>query len=91
MMGDHHAVERAKLPPEVVKVLLTMQPGQVSDLIQFEGIYTVIRLNAHIPAGEKKFDEVKDSLQKQMQQQKQEQLRASLDKKLRAGAKVEEL
>jgi parvulin-like peptidyl-prolyl isomerase len=91
MMGDHHAVERAKLPPEVVKVLLTMQPGQVSDLIQFEGVYTVIRLNAHIPAGEKTFDQVKDSLQKSMQQQKQEQLRASLDKKLRAGAKVEEL
>ena len=39
----------------------------------------------------KTFDQVKDSLQKTMQQQKQEQLRVSLDKKLRANAKVEEL
>ena len=40
MMGDHHEVERQKLPPEVVKVLLAMKPGQVSDLVQFEGVYT---------------------------------------------------
>ena len=65
MMGDHHAVERAKLPPDVVKMLLAMQPGQVSDLLQFGGAYQIIRLNAHIPAGMRKFDEVKDSLQKQ--------------------------
>jgi parvulin-like peptidyl-prolyl isomerase len=91
MMGDHHAVERDKLPPDVVKVLLAMQPGQVSDLLQFGGNYTVIRLNAHIPAGMRTFDQVKDSLQQNMQQQKQEQLRVSLDKKLRTNAKVEEL
>jgi parvulin-like peptidyl-prolyl isomerase len=91
MMGDHHAVERAKLPPDVVKLLLAMQSGQVSDLLEFGGIYTIIRLNAHIPAGMKTFDQVKGPLQQSMQQQKQEQLRVSLDKKLHASAKVEEL
>jgi parvulin-like peptidyl-prolyl isomerase len=91
MMGDHHEVEGDKLPPVVVKVLLTMQPGQVSNLIQFEGVYSVIRLNAHTPARVKNFDEVKDALLKQMQQQKTEQLRTSLDKKLRSNAKVEVL
>jgi len=34
---------------------------------------------------------VKDGLRKQLKQQKGEQLRSALDKKLRAGAKVEEL
>jgi peptidyl-prolyl cis-trans isomerase SurA len=91
MMGDHHEVERQKLPPEVVKVLLAMQPGQVSDLIQFEGVYSVIRLNAHTPPRIKTFAEVKEALLKQMQQQKTEQLRAGLDKRLRTGAKVEQL
>jgi len=91
VMGDHRAVERAKLPPEVVKILLAMQPGQVSDLLEYGGAYQIIRLNAHIPAGMRSFDQVKDPLQKTMQQQKQEQLRASLDKKLHANAKVEEL
>ncbi len=51
VMGDHRAVERAKLPPEVVKILLAMQPGQVSDLLEYGGAYQIIRLNAHIPAG----------------------------------------
>ena len=59
VMGDHRAVERAKLPPEVVKILLAMQPGQVSDLLEYGGAYQIIRLNAHIPAGMKSFDEVK--------------------------------
>ncbi len=91
VMGDHRAVERSKLPPDVVKILLAMQPGQVSDLLEYGGAYQIIRLNAHIPAGMKTFDQVKASLQQNMQQQKQEQLRVSLDKKLRTNAKVEEL
>ncbi len=32
MMGDHKQVDRAKLPPEIVKTLLAMQPGQMTDL-----------------------------------------------------------
>jgi hypothetical protein len=48
-------------------------------------------MNGHIPPGKKKFEEVKDQLRKQLEQQKTEQLRASLSKRLRATAKVEEL
>jgi parvulin-like peptidyl-prolyl isomerase len=68
-----------------------MQPGQVSGLLQYGQVYTIIRLNAHNPAGMKAFDEVKDKLQKNLQNQKQEQLRVAYDKKLHTGAKVEEL
>ena len=91
MMGDHHEVESSKFPPDVVKQLLSMQPGQVSGLLQYGQVYTIVRLNAHNPAGIKTFDEVKDKLQKNLQGQKQEQLRVAYDKKLRTGAKVEEL
>ncbi len=51
-MGDHQAVDKDKLPPQVVKALLAMKPGQVSDVIQVEQAYTVIRLNAHTPGEE---------------------------------------
>ena len=91
MMGKHDFVDREKLPPEVVKAALAMQPGQVSDLIQVEQALTIVRLIAHNPAGLQKFDAVKDSLHKQLQQLKTEQLRSSLDKQLRAKAKVEVL
>ncbi len=91
MMGDHKAVDKANLPPPVLQALSTMQIGQVSDLIEIESLYTVVRLNAHNPAGMKTFDQVKDALRKQLAAQKTEQLRGALGKKLRANAKVEEL
>jgi parvulin-like peptidyl-prolyl isomerase len=88
-MGDHKTMERDKLPPDVVKVLLGMQVGQVSNLIQVENAYTIIRLNAHEPAGRASFDSVKTQLQTDLQKGKYEQLRVGLDKKLRGTAKVE--
>jgi len=90
-MGDHHAVEREKLPPEIVKAADAMQPGQVSDLMQLGSFYTCFRLNAHTPAGKFTFDQVKDVLRQQLQKDKYERLRAGLDKKLRQNAKVQEL
>ena len=88
-MGDHHAVDKDKLPPQVIKAFLAMKPGQVSDLIQIEQAYTVVRLNAHTPAGKVSFDQVKAKLRTDMQKAKYEQLRVALDKRLRASAKVE--
>jgi peptidyl-prolyl cis-trans isomerase C len=91
MMGDHKAVDKANLPPPVLQALQSMKAGQISDSIQIDNFYTVIRLNAHNAAGMKSFDEVKDSLRKDLESQKTEQIRSALDKKLRANAKVEEL
>jgi parvulin-like peptidyl-prolyl isomerase len=90
-MGDHKAVERAKLPPQVVKVFLGMKAGQVSEPIAIEPAYTILRLNAHTPAKKQSFEEVKAGLKGELQKSKYEKLRAGLDKALRAKAKVEVL
>jgi len=90
-MGDHKALEKDKLPPQVVKALLAMKAGQVSDVIQIEQAYTIIRLNAHTPARRKSFEEVKPGLRTELQKNKYEQLRVALDKRLHAIAKVEVL
>ncbi len=90
-MGDHKAVDRDKLPPEIVKAALAMKPGQVSDLLQLGNFYTFFRLNAHTPAGKAPFELVKDPLRQELQKEKYERLRAGLDKKLRQNAKVQEL
>lgn len=90
-MGDHHAVDRAQLPPAILQAVLGMKDGQVSGLIQVEQVYTIVRLNGHVEAGIKPFSEVEESLRKQMEKNKTEQLRSMLDRKLRAKAKVEEL
>lgn len=88
-MGDHKAVDKDKLPPQVVKALLAMKPGQVSDVIQIEQAYTIIRLNVHALSTKKTFEQVKSGLRTDLQKSKYEQLRVALDKLLRANAKVE--
>jgi parvulin-like peptidyl-prolyl isomerase len=90
-MGDHKVVEKDKLPPQVVKALALLKRGQVSDLIQIEQAYTVIRLNERTMAQKQSFEDVKSGLRTGLQKNKYEQLRAGLDKRLRATAKVEVL
>lgn len=88
-MGDHHAVGREKLPPQVVKAALAMQPGQVSGLIQIENAFTIFRLNAHGLPRQQSFAEVKADLRTELQKSKYERLRSNLAKSLRAKAKIE--
>jgi len=91
MMGDHKFVDRAKLAPTVVQALLAMQPGQISDILQIEQAYTIVRLNKHVLAGKMSFTDIKDKLKKELEAKKTDNLRAGLDKKLRSRAKVEVL
>jgi parvulin-like peptidyl-prolyl isomerase len=89
MMGEHRPMDRANLAPQVVQALLAMQPGQVSDILQVDQIYTIVRLNKHIPAGKAKYADVKGLLKKELQTKKTNQVRSALGKKLRQNAKVE--
>jgi parvulin-like peptidyl-prolyl isomerase len=90
MEGQHKSTPLSQLPPQVVSVFEKMKVGDVSDVVQVGQAFTILRLNAEIPAGKEKFDEVKAQLAKQMQQSKTNQLRAALDQKLRQNAKIEE-
>jgi len=74
-----------------VQALLTMKEGEVSGIIQMDQAYTIIRLNQHILAGKTKFEDVKASLQQELQKKKVNEVRAALDQRLRKNAKVEEL
>lgn len=91
MMGQHKPLPAEEMAPQVVKALSRMKADEMSDLIQVEQAYTIVRLQVHTPAGQPKFEEVKATLQKELQQTRKEQLRAALDHKLRQNAKVEEL
>lgn len=91
MMGQHKPVPVSQLAPQVLKVLATMHANDVSDLIQLDQAYTIVRLQEHIPAGKTKFEDVKAQLQKELQQKKRNELRAALGQKLRQNAKVEEM
>jgi parvulin-like peptidyl-prolyl isomerase len=91
-MGDHKFADRSKLPPAVVSALLNMQPNQVSGIIEFDvNAYTILRLNAHIPAGMQQFDTIKDGLREHLKKQKTEQLRSALAAHLSKSARIERL
>lgn len=91
MMGDHRAAKSAEIPPEILLVVSKMHQGEVSDLIQTEGVLTIVRLNAHNPSRMQKFDEAEATLRAQMQRSKTERLRRELDARLRKNARIEEL
>ena len=63
----------------------------MTDVIQLDQAYTIVRLNQHTPAGKAKFEEVRVQLQKELQESKKNQLRSAFDNKLRQSAKVEVL
>jgi parvulin-like peptidyl-prolyl isomerase len=91
MMGQHKPIAVDELAPQVVKALSTMHPNDVSELIQLDQAYTIVRLQAHTPAGQTKFEEVKVHLAKDLKEGKRNRLRSALDAKLRQSAKIEEL
>jgi peptidyl-prolyl cis-trans isomerase SurA len=91
MMGSHKALAPEQLPPEIVQAASKLQPGQISGLIQAEGAYTIIRLNAHSAPRTQKFEEVNKTLHDQMQRKKSDNLRHELDARLRKNAKIEQL
>jgi hypothetical protein len=79
-----------QLAPPVLQFLRAAHIGQVSDLIQLDQAYTIVRFNAHTLAGEAKFLDVRPGLEKELHETKRNQLRAALDAKLRQTAKIEE-
>jgi parvulin-like peptidyl-prolyl isomerase len=91
VMGDHKLLEASRLPPQILSVVEKMQPGQVSDVIQVDQVYTIARLNAHVPAGMRPFADTKESLHEYLRRQNVERLRSGLNARLRKTAKIEEL
>ena len=91
MMGQHKPMPADQLAPQVVRALSAMHPNDVSELIQIDQAYTIVRLQVHAPAGRTKFEEVKAQLAKDLKEGKRNQLRIALDAKLHQTAKIEEL
>ena len=91
MMGQHKPVPVVQLAPPVLKALLAMKAGDVSNLIQMDEAYSILRLQEHTPAGKARFEDVRAQLQKDLQKNKTDQVRAALGNRLRQNAKIEEL
>ena len=91
MMGDHKWLHRGRMPEAVEKVVFTMKAGEISGVIDTGDSFCIARVNGREDSHLVAFDEVKPRLKQDLQKQRADELRASLEKKLRASAKIEEL
>ncbi|UWZ85432.1 peptidylprolyl isomerase [Occallatibacter riparius] len=91
VLGQHKPIPPSQLAPQVLKALQAMKPGDVSDIIQLEQAYTIVKLNEHTPAGKTPLTAVRANLAKDLHERKKEQLRKDLDTQLRKAAKVERI
>lgn len=90
MMGDHKSIHRGRMPAPVEKVVFTMKPGQVSDVIETENSFCIVRVNARADAKLVPFGQVKAQLRKDLGAQRTDEFKQQLETRLRKGAKVEE-
>ncbi len=90
-MGDHKVTDFTTLPPPIQEAARKMKPGEVSQLFQFGTNYTMFRLNAHVPAGRAKFEDISKELQSNLQKSNYNEARAALGNRLRKNAKIEVL
>src|SRR5215470_8605512 len=91
MMGDHQFVTREQMPPEAAKAAFSMKPDQISELIRTENSWCILRVNGRQDAHQVTYEQVKDSLKKELQANRVETLRQALHQQLRKTAKIEEL
>lgn len=91
MMGDHKWLHRGRMPEAVEKVVFTMKPGEVSDVIDTGDSFCIARVNGREDSHLVAFAEVKLRLKQDLEQQKKNELRAALESRLRKNAKIEEL
>jgi parvulin-like peptidyl-prolyl isomerase len=91
VLGQHKPVQADQLAPQVLKALQAMKPGDVSDILQLNQAYTIVRLNAHTPSGKTPLAAVRAKLAKDLHESKKEQLRKDLDAQLRKTARIEQM
>jgi len=91
MMGDHKSIHRGRMPSPVEKVVFTMQPGQVSDIIETENSFCIARVNAREESKLISYEEVRARLKKDLEAEKADTLKKAMEARLRKNAKIEEL
>jgi peptidyl-prolyl cis-trans isomerase C len=87
--GDLGYIRRGYMPSEFDTVAFTLENGAVSDIVETEYGYHIIKVDDHIHEGIAPFKDVKDFIGKFLQERLSQQKRASHIKELREKADIE--
>lgn len=89
MMGDRKWIHLVGLPPQIKSAVDSLQPGQVSGVIETAGALTILRVNERRQQKQMSFEDVKDKLRAQLEEATRQDRFQTLEKQLRKGARIE--
>jgi parvulin-like peptidyl-prolyl isomerase len=70
MGGSLGYIKKGQMPKSFDEAAFSMKPGQISEVVETDFGYHIIRIEDHKDAATKTFDEVKDSILEQMKKEK---------------------
>ncbi|MFA7402604.1 MAG: peptidylprolyl isomerase [Pelobacteraceae bacterium] len=87
--GDLGSFKKGDMQPELEKTILSLKPGEVSDLVSTPIGFHIIKLEARIPGTVKPFESVKSDIEEIIYRKKSEERFSQWAKDLRGKASVE--
>jgi parvulin-like peptidyl-prolyl isomerase len=89
--GDLGYMHKGRLLPEIEKVAFSLKTGELSEPFKAGDLWYIIKTEDKKPEKQMSFEEVKNSLKKDLETQREQQLTEKLNSDLKAKAKIEVL
>ena len=77
------------MQPDLEKTILSLQPGEVSELVSTPIGFHIIKLEARVPGATKPFESVKSEIEEILYRKKSEERFSQWVKELRSKASIE--
>jgi peptidyl-prolyl cis-trans isomerase SurA len=87
--GDLGTFKKGDMLPEIEAAVITMKPGEVSDLVSTPAGFHIIKLEEKVTAKVRTFEEVKDRIEELLYKKKSEERFNQWAADLRKGASIE--